>query len=204
MIRILLIRHGTVALTGHTLYGRSPNIHLNEEGQRQAASLANALRVSRKIDEIVSSPLERAQETAGFLQKEMGGDIRLDEGWIDLDYGEWMGKTFDEVRSYESWQHYNRARSTHAPPGGESLLDAQGRAYKALERVLDRWSYAESPTVAVVSHGDVIRGLLVLLLGMPLDHVYRLEVSPGSLSEIEFDGRFARVVRINQVQFACE
>lgn len=199
MIRILLIRHGTVELTGRALYGRLPGVHINTVGRNQAEALAGALRVSRKIDEIVSSPLERAQETAAIIRGSDQTAIRTDEGWIEVDYGEWTSKSFDEIRELDSWQNYNRSRSTYGPPGGESLLAVQARAFQALEQILDRWREHDEATVAVVSHGDVIRGLLVLLLGMPLDHIYRLEVLPGSLSEVMFDGRFPRVVRMNHV-----
>lgn len=200
MTRILLIRHGTVDLTGQALYGRSPGVHLNARGEREATALANALRVSRKIDEIVSSPLDRAVETARIISGDSSIPIELDDGFLEVDYGEWMGKTFHEIRGSSDWQNYNKSRSTHAPPSGEGLLAVQARAFQALERVLNRWSNrAEGATVAIVSHGDIIRGLLVLFLGMPLDHIYRLEVLPASLSEIEFDGRFPRVLRINQV-----
>lgn len=199
MIRILLIRHGTVDLTGSALYGRSPDVHINSTGRDQALSLADALGISRKIDEIVSSPLERAQETAEIVRGERAVSIRIDEGWIEVDYGSWLGKSFEQIREQADWQNYNRSRSTHSPPGGESLLQVQARAFSALERILNKWGEHDGATIAVVSHGDVIRGLLVLLLGMPLDHIYRLEVSPGSLSEVAFEGRFPRVLRINQV-----
>ena len=51
----------------------------------------------------------------------------------------------------------------------------------------------------MVTHGDVIRSALVLLLGMPLDHIHRLEIAPASASEIVIAGHSPVVKRINQV-----
>ena len=52
-------------------------------------------------------------------------------------------------------------------------------------------------TVAVVSHGDPLRAVVMHYLGMPLDLVHRLEIEPGSLSVIEDGDWGARVLRLN-------
>jgi broad specificity phosphatase PhoE len=199
MIRILLIRHGETELTGRVLYGRMPGVHISAEGCRQAQALSQALKERYQIDEIISSPLERAMETAQYLAETLGLPISTDEDIVELDYGNWMGMTFDEIRQLEEWQHYNRLRSVSSPPEGELMMQVQARAWTAVRKVLIRHADRENVTVAIVSHGDVIRALLILLLGMPLDHIYRFEVSLASLSEVVFDGRYARVVRINQI-----
>jgi probable phosphoglycerate mutase len=199
MTRILLIRHGETELTGRVLYGRMPGVHISAEGCRQAQALSQGLKERYEVDEIISSPLERALETAQYLADTLELPISTDDGIIELDYGNWMGLTFAEIRESDEWQHYNRLRSVISPPNGELMMQVQTRAWTALGRILARYAERPSATVAVVSHGDVIRALLILLLGMPLDHIYRFEVSLASLSEVVFDGRYARVVRINQI-----
>jgi broad specificity phosphatase PhoE len=201
MIRILLIRHGDTELTGRVLYGRMPGVHLSEEGHRQAQALAKSVAARYQVDEIISSPLERAIETAQHLSDALKQPIRTNEAVIELDYGVWLGKSFEDIRESSHWQHYNRLRSLIGPPEGELMLEVQTRAWTALREIMEPYLGASDATVAIVSHGDVIRSLLVLLLGMPLDHIYRLEVSPASLNEIVFDGHYARVVRINQLPF---
>ena len=183
---------------GRVLYGRMPDVHIDDTGRQQCRDLADVIPNRYRVEEIVSSPLERARETVEILNSEMQLPVVIDDGWIELDYGDWLGMTFEQIRELESWQHYNRSRSTGVPPNGESIIDVQARAFRAVERILDRWQHQDGATVAVVSHGDVIRSLLVLLLGMPLDHIHRFEVSPGSLSEITFEGRYSKVICINQ------
>ncbi len=199
MIRILLIRHGETALTGRVLYGRMPGVHISAEGCRQAQALSLALKERYQVQEIISSPLERALETAQYLADALQLSISTDDDIVELDYGNWMGLTFTEIRQSDEWEHYNRLRSISSPPRGELMMQVQARAWTAMERILARHAGRETATVAVVSHGDVIRALLILLLGMPLDHIHRFEVSLASLSEVVFDGRYARIVRINQI-----
>ena len=124
---------------------------------------------------MVSSPLERATETASFISDLQGLDVATDEGLNELDCGAWVGKPFPELKDSEEWRRFNHLRSLTRAPGGESLLEVQARAWKSLEDLQPRY---QEGTVAAVTHGDVIRSLLLLLLGMPLDHILRLEVEP--------------------------
>jgi probable phosphoglycerate mutase len=184
MIRILLIRHGTTDLLGRVLYGRMPGVCLSQTGLDEARALAAALKERYDIQEVVSSPLERAQRTAQFLAESQDLSITIDEGLNEIDFGEWMGLSFDELANLQLWHQYNYSRSITHPPGGESMMEVQARAWKALLGVFERHNVHETRTVAVVSHGDVIRVLLILLLGMSLDHIHRLEIAPASVSEV--------------------
>lgn len=198
-MRILLIRHGSTDLLGRVLYGRMAGVRLNDEGSRQAQVLAHRLKERYKISEVVSSPLERALETAQFIADAQGLNVAIDEGMNEIDFGSWMGKSFSELLELDEWKKYNELRSTATPPRGELMTQVQTRAWGALERILARYQHAQDATVAVVSHGDVVRALLILLLGMPLDHIHRLEVAPASLSEVLLGPWHPRVVTINHV-----
>lgn len=198
MTRILLIRHGSTDLLGRVLYGRLPGVHLNEEGCRQAKETGQALKTRYKIDAVVSSPLERATETAHFIADPQNVRVSTEEGLNELEFGEWVGKPFSELKDLEQWRQFNRHRSTACAPGGESLGEAQARAWKSLDGVRARHQDA---TVAAITHGDIIRGLLMLLLGMPLDNILRLEIAPASVSEIMFGGGDPLVYSINETVY---
>jgi broad specificity phosphatase PhoE len=198
MIRILLIRHGSTDLLGRVLYGRLPGVHLNQEGRQQARAAGLALKTRYTIDAVVSSPLERATETARLIADPQGLDVASDENLNEVDCGSWIGKPFPELNQLEDWRQFNQLRSLTRAPRGESLLEVQARAWKSLEDIHARH---QDETVAAITHGDVIRSLLLLLLGMPLDHILRLEVGPASVSEIAL-GRGEPLVRsINQILF---
>jgi broad specificity phosphatase PhoE len=183
MTRILLIRHGSTDLLGRVLYGRMPGILLNAEGRTQAEKLAFALNARYKLNKIVSSPLERAAQTAELIANSTGIAISIDEGITEVDSGSWTGKTFDGLNALDEWQRYNRRRSLTSPPGGETMMNVQSRSWKAIRKMIDSQD-SSSATLALVTHGDVIRCLLLLFLGMSIDHIHRLEIAPASLTEV--------------------
>lgn len=183
MTRILLIRHGSTDLLGRVLYGRMPGVLLNAEGRTQAEKLAFALNARYKLNKIVSSPLERAAQTAELIANSTGIAITIDEGITEVDSGSWTGKTFDGLNTIDEWQRYNRRRSLTWPPGGETMMNVQSRSWKAIQKMIDSQD-SSSATLAFVTHGDVIRCLLLLFLGMSIDHIHRLEIAPASLTEV--------------------
>jgi probable phosphoglycerate mutase len=184
MIRILLVRHGSTDLLGRVLYGRMPGVHLNDEGVQQAEAVGRMLRSEYRLAEVVSSPLERAMETAERIAVPQELRITIDEGITEIDFGSWMGKAFTELSGSNEWARYNRARSVTSPPDGEFLTAVQARACRTLDRIAARHPDPHNAAVAVVSHGDVIRALLLLFLGMSVDHIHRLEIAPASVSEV--------------------
>lgn len=75
------------------------------------------------------------------------------------------------------------------------MLQVQARMIDGLSRVRARHRHDR---VVVVSHGDLIRAAIAYYAGIPLDLMQRIEVSTGSLSEIELDDDHVRIVRINE------
>ncbi len=77
------------------------------------------------------------------------------------------------------------------------MTEVQARAWRAIHAVAAK-AKAES-TLALVTHGDVIRSTLLLLLGVPIDHIHRLEIAPGSVSEFLIGDHDPVVIHINQI-----
>jgi len=178
----LLIRHGETPHTGSRLSGRSPGVHLNERGRQQAASLPARLGpVAPQI--LCSSPLERCCETAQPLAEYFDLPLRRLDDLQELDYGHWQGSHFADLADDSYWHRYNRLRGTSRIPGGELLLEVQARMMRALEAL-----HREAPEgrIALCSHSDAIKALLLLLLGIPLDFVNRLALAPASISALSF------------------
>ena len=196
MTRILLIRHGNTDLLHEYLCGRTPGISLNQGGRDQALNLAQYLFEKRQLGAVYSGPLERAMETAHLVALPQSLSVTVDEGINELDFGTWVGAKFSDLDANPEWQEYNRTRSLTAAPEGESLLDVQERASKSLRALA---AAHQDETVAVVTHGDVIRAVLMLLLGMPLDHILRLEINPASVSEISMGSGLPVVHGVNQI-----
>jgi broad specificity phosphatase PhoE len=199
MIRILLVRHGATEPLGRVLYGRMPGVSLNAEGRKQSESAGQMIKQRYSLREVVSSPMERTVETAQFIAGAQRLNITTDNELNEIDFGNWIGKSFEELEHLEEWRRYNASRSTMWPPGGESMMEVQARASRAVAKIVRRYRGEPEVSIAAVSHGDVVRALLLLFLGMPLDHIHRLEIAPASVSEVVLDSGEPRVVNVNQI-----
>jgi broad specificity phosphatase PhoE len=189
-----LLRHGEHVLQGRVLAGRTPGVGLSAWGRAEIAAVADRL-ADEKIEALYSSPLQRTRETAEILGDRLNLPIQYREELLELDFGEWTGLTFDAVRADERWQVWSSCRSIATVPGGESMRQVQERAVKAL---FDLRQTHRDGTVAIVSHGDVIRAALLFALGMPLDFYSRIEVALASISTIHIDDSGIRVLAVNE------
>ncbi len=192
--RILLLRHGiNDYVKAHLLAGRTPGVHLNDEGAAQAAALAARL-ASLPIAAVYSSPLERAQETAAPVAARLGLAVQLLEGMKETDCGEWTGRPLDELSKTDLWRQVQGCPSIFRFPGGESFVEIQARVVAALDFV--RLAHPEQ-TVAVFSHADPIKLAVAFYLGTPLDLFQRIEVAPASITELEFAPCRPKLARLN-------
>ena len=88
-----LLRHGEVSNPRRVLYGRMPGFHLSPEGEHMAKAAA-AFLAGRDIRLVLSSPLERAQETAAPVAAQFGIEARVDERLIEP-WNAFEGERFD-------------------------------------------------------------------------------------------------------------
>lgn len=195
MTRLLLIRHAQTDSTAHILQGRLPGFPLSRTGEVQALKLQQLL--PAELSRIFTSPLERSQETARLLAARFGINPAVDEAFNELDFGDWMGKSFAELDGLAPWKTFNRNRTAAQAPGGESLSEVSKRA---VERLIELLGTYDGETLAIVTHCDVIRAALTHFLCAPLESFERIRIDPASLSEIEyFSNDFSRVVRLNHL-----
>jgi broad specificity phosphatase PhoE len=193
MTTVLLIRHGMTDAVGQRIVGWTPGVLLNPEGMRQVEALSRELR-RVKLDAVVSSPLERAAITAMTIADPHSIAVTHRDGLGEVRFGDWTGKTLNELADDERWQRWNALRSCGRAPGGESMLDTQRRMFDELTRV--REEYPDG-TVALVSHADAIRALLVYVLGMSMDVFLRLRIDPASVSILRMSEWNLEVAGVN-------
>ncbi|MBV9828434.1 MAG: histidine phosphatase family protein [Alphaproteobacteria bacterium] len=192
MTLLHIVRHGQHNLVGR-LAGRMDGVGLTERGQAEITSVAKYLGPSG-IAAIYASPLQRTRESAEIIGRHLDVPVEFHDELLELDFGEWTGATFDAIRADPRWVAWNTCRSLACTPGGETMRNVQRRSVEALAEIAAR--YPENQVV-VVSHGDVIRSMLVFALGMPLDFFNRIEVTQGSVSTIRIEPTGIRVVGIN-------
>ena len=194
-MEVLLIRHGSHDRLGHVLCGRMSGVRLSETGRAEAEGVAAWVAARGRIDAVMSSPLERAVETAAPLATRCGLQPEVDDDLSELDFGAWSGCGFDALRDQPLWQAWNLNRDHARPPGGETFAEAQIRIVRSLDRLHRRFPDGR---VAIVSHADLIKAALAWALGLPLAFYGRFEVSPASISRIAIGPHGARVLGINR------
>jgi probable phosphoglycerate mutase len=189
-----LLRHGEHNVQGRICAGRMPGVVLSERGRAEAEGAASRLS-GAGVAAIYASPLERTRETAEIVGRHLSLPVNVLDDLAELDFGEWTGKTFDEVRKDPRWPEWASHRSLSCIPGGETMRAVQRRVVEAL---MEMRAQHPDEAVVVVSHGDVIRAALVFALGMPLDFYARIEVATASLSTMRIDAGGIRVIAVNE------
>jgi probable phosphoglycerate mutase len=173
--------------------GHDAGVHLNAVGRDQAAALPARLG-GVHVSAMYASPLERARETAQPIADARGLRVEIERRFIEVDFGGWTGRRFADLANDPHWQLYNAFRGVTRPPNGESLLDVQKRTVEAL---LDLRERHPGETVAVVSHADTLRAILLYFLGMPVDFVLRLDLGPARISVLQLGAGAPRVLQVN-------
>ncbi len=193
MTLVLLIRHGTNDWVHGRLAGWTPGVHLNEEGRRQAVSLATRLS-EIPIDAIYASPLERTVETARAIAAPRGMPLHLVDGLGEVKYGEWQGAELKELYKHELWPGVQFYPSGTRFPSGETLGESQARMVATIDTLRSRHPKG---IIAIVSHADMIRLAIAYYVGIHMDLFQRLEIQPCSLTAIAFTRMGPRLVAYN-------
>ena len=197
MTTVLLVRHGLTATTGHVLTGWTPGIPLDDRGQAQAAALAARL-APLPLDAIVSSPLERCQQTAAVIAATRDGQqIVTDDRVGECRYGDWTGQPLKKLVREQLWRVVQAHPSavTFPGPDGESMPDMQHRAVAAVREWNAR--LGQDATYLVCSHGDVIKAIVADSLGLHLDQCQRIQADPCSLTVIRYTPLRPFLIRMN-------
>src|SRR3954451_7175757 len=195
MTTVLFVRHGLTSMTGPVLAGWTPDVHLDDRGKGQAVALAERLRPV-PLTAIVSSPLDRCQETAGALavgRTDLA--VRTDERLGECRYGDWTGQELKKLAKDPLWKVVQAHPSAAEFPGGEALRDTQARAVDAVRA--HNTAFGPDATWVAVSHGDVIKAVVADALGLHLDLFQRIQVDPCSVTVIRFTELRPFLLRLN-------
>jgi len=191
---ILLVRHAAHVELGRILSGRRRDVALSREGLEQATIVADLLGVE-SIAAVYSSPRERAYYTAREIADRHEQKVRVADTVDEIDFGDWSGRSFSELADDPEWRHWNEARATARAPSGEAMGEACERAVGALEEMARE--HADG-TIAIVSHCDIIRGIIAHYLGLSLDNILRFDIAPASVSRLALEGSGGRVISVNE------
>lgn len=200
MTTVLLVRHGRTSANGAgVLAGWTEGVSLDDRGREQVTALADRLS-GVPLSCVVTSPLQRCQETTDLLLAGRDDVDRHDDERVgEVRYGDWSGQELKKLAKDPLWKVVQSHPSAMTFPGegGESLSDMATRAVQAVRDWNAR--LGEDAVYVVVSHGDVIKAVLADALGLHLDQFQRIVVDPGSVSVVTYTQLRPFVVRSNDV-----
>ena len=186
-----LVRHG---VTPHTVDKRfsgglaSANPGLSDEGRDQVRAVGDWLSpIAEKVDAVVASPVRRTLESAEILGAVLGREVQVEPGFAEMEFGAWDGLTFMDVAEKHKADLDAWLGSLDVTPGGdgESFRVVEKRVLDGLQRLLEQHA---GKTVVVVSHVTPIKVMVSHAVTAPLDAVFRMELSPASVSVLAFYG----------------
>ena len=186
---LVLVRHGVTAHTTEKRFSgglASANPGLSDEGRAQIRSVASWLSpLAERVDAVISSPVRRTRESAEILAEALGHPLEEEPGFAEMEFGTWDGLTFAEVAERHQADLDSWLGSLDVAPGrsGESFREVEKRVLAGLQRVLDAHA---GRTVVVVSHVTPIKTLVAHAVDAPLTSVFRMELSPGSVTVLSF------------------
>lgn len=165
--RLVLARHGQAHCNAlGVIGGQNGCTGLTGLGRRQAAQLAERLahdHAGRPFDAAYTTPLRRAQETAGIITGHLGLHVTVVDDLREPDYGDADGKPWADVVAA-----FGRIPALHpdqpVAPGAETWTAYLHRATAALQAILGRHA---GGTVLIIGHGETITAAAHLFLGLP-------------------------------------
>jgi broad specificity phosphatase PhoE len=192
--RIILVRHGQTEWNRLERFRGRADVPLNETGLAQAEATGRRVASDASSSEewqpvaIYSSPLSRAVKTAEAIAKHLKLPVQVHHGIADIDYGEWQGRTPDEVKErwpeiHHAW--YNLPHTAHIP-GGETLDDLRARGMAAVNELAARHA---GQTIVLVGHTVINRIILLGVLGLGNDRFWHLRQDTCAINVFDADAQ---------------
>ena len=178
---LYLVRHGRTEANAQGLMQGRLDPPLDAVGERQATAIAAMV---GEVDEVVASPLVRAQQTAAYF----GSTVATDDRWVEIAYGDYEGVPVGEVPP-DVWQGW-RTNRDYTTPGGESFGALDERVRAALDDLRDAIPQRD---IVVVSHVSPIKAAVAWALGVSMEIMFQCHLSQASLCRVDV-GRFGPVL----------
>ncbi len=176
-MKVYLIRHGEIQNPQGINYGTLPGWHLSDRGISQISELGSKIKdKGLKINVIITSPLERAQETASLLSQILSVPIKTDERLSEWEMGEWMGKSLKLF--YETSGYYSEMKTD----GMESLDHLADRVISAVEDAVA----TEAGDIIICSHREPMAAALVKLQNLPWPAIHKIDMPMGSIWQLDY------------------
>lgn len=190
---IALFRHGLTEENEKRAYIGWQDSPLSNNGVRQLLNNGPCIKAYEKI---ISSDLSRAKQTAAILFPSVGREEHA--SFREIDFGDWDGKTYDELRTEPLYCQWLESPMLVTPPNGESFPIFVERVEAGWEKLIHEEGLSK---IAVITHGGVIRYLLYKY-GAEKKGFWDYSLSPGAGIELIWESKesFRRKERCTLLQ----
>ncbi|MEI6608264.1 MAG: histidine phosphatase family protein [Deltaproteobacteria bacterium] len=192
-MELILIRHGETLWNKEGRIQGTSDIELSDAGMQQARLLALSLK-DQTICAIHASPLKRALKTAEIINEFHRKEIQIHSDLMEMDQGDFEGFSFKELMACEK-EFLNKWIADPASvkmPHGESLNQLQGRAWRAVETILNKEENA-----LVVAHNFTIAAILCRIRKISLSEFRSACVDTASKTIVRFQNGEAEIIALN-------
>lgn len=197
MTNLILIRHGETEWNATGRFQGWADIPLSETGRRQAEALGRRFaRGELKADLVVASPLSRAVQTAEAVVQATGAPFYTDERFKEINYGEWDGLTFSQLREQygKEFIHFVVAPHKYPFPGDGNLQNVIDRVKAGLEALLTPENTGKS--IVLVSHAGIVRLVIFALLDMDPGLFNTFGLDNTGVSQVDLWDNGRKVLRV--------
>ena len=175
-MKLYVIRHGeTMENANNCLVGRI-NSSLTSKGKEQAKQVSNYFK-DKKIDLIVSSPLDRCKETAQIISN--GVSIIYSDKLLGRDHGKFTGKPKNSINFDEYWNYNKNIQYKKA----ESVKKLYNRVATLIEELKEKY---QNKNIIIVTHSGIMRVLYYYFKGIPEDGILS-EITIKNCEVFEYD-----------------
>jgi phosphoserine phosphatase len=194
-MQLILIRHGETLWNKEGRVQGTSDIELSDTGKRQAGLLAISLK-DHPIKAIYASPLKRAAQTAAIINEFHSLDIKVHQGLMEMDQGDFEGCSFKELMDNKKdfLKKWISNPASVKMPNGESLSELQERAWRVMEEII-----SHKQNALVVSHNFTIAAILCRLRNIDLSQFRSTCVDTASKTIVRLEENRIAIDIINDL-----
>lgn len=197
-MKIYIVRHGETALNIQGFMQGRLDEPLNKNGRDLAILTGQALE-GMHFDHCISSPLNRAVETAQIILRESGNDIpiTLDERILEMNFGDLEGRKISEMGEAADQFHLDPFHFKGFP-NGETIYDVCNRTQSFLKELITK---DDGKTYLISTHGCAMRGMVNYLFEDPSDYWRGRVPYNCSFTIIDAEDGIARLMDVDKVYY---
>jgi len=187
-----LIRHGE-PVGGRAYRGHNIDDPLSDKGWQQ---MRDAVAGQCPWSHIISSPLVRCKAFANELAEKHGLDVNIDERLKEVGFGEWEGKTPDQLKCERlaEYQAFYADPVNARPPGAEDLAEFISRVSEAYDSITHQHA---GNHVLIVAHAGVMRAVIAHVLQAPPPGLYKIKIGNAGITRIRISERGPMLESLN-------